>query len=111
MECESKYDPTVHLSYADVAVDNTVFPTAFSIQIKASKMDQFRKGFKAVIGSTKDDLLPVAALMSYLNLRGDDPGPLFHWDNQIPVSFWNKSSQLSSQLTSLLTCMQATVSA
>ena len=76
----------MRLQFTSVAIDNGISPTAISIQIKISKKDQFRNGFKAVIGATQDELCPVAALMSYLTLRGDDPGPLFHWDNQIPLS-------------------------
>ena len=86
VENESNYDPSVHLSYGDLAVDNAQNPSTISIQIKRSKTDQSRKGFKVYIGSTGDDLCPVAALMSYLALRGDKPGPLFHWKDQIPLS-------------------------
>ena len=86
VECESRYDPAVHLSYADLAVDNAANPSTISIQIKSSKTDQTRKGFKAYIGSTGDELCPVAALRSYLSLRGDQPGPLFQWKDQTPLS-------------------------
>ena len=54
--------------------------------IKASKTDQIQKGFKVFIGSTGNDLCPVAAFMSYLVMIGDRPGPLFQWDDQRPLS-------------------------
>ena len=61
LENESNYDPTIHLSDGDLAVDNAINPTTISIQIKHSKTDQFRKKFKEFIGSIGDDLCPVAA--------------------------------------------------
>ena len=86
VESEAKYDPAVHLSYADVAVDNATKPSTISIMMKASKTDQLRKGLKAFIGSTGNDLCPVTAVMSYLAMRGDRPGPLFQWHDQRPLS-------------------------
>jgi len=86
VECESKFDPQVHLSFSDLAVDNALAPNAISINLKQSKTDQLRKGVKLVIGRTNDDLCPISALLSYLSHRGNTPGPLFQWDNQMPLS-------------------------
>ena len=57
-----------------------------SIIIKQSKTDQARKGMKIVIGRTNDDLCPVAALLTYLKIRGSQPGPLFRWQSGIPLT-------------------------
>ena len=86
VEKEDEYDPTAHLSYGDLAVDNPTAPTAISIMIKKSKTDQGRKGVKVFIGKTSDDLCPVTALLSYLALRGAEPGPLFCWESGISLS-------------------------
>ena len=86
VECESKFDPQVHLSVADLAVDNPQAPSAISINLKYSKTDQFRKGVKLVVGKTNNELCPVTALLSYLARRGNAPGPLFQWDNHLPLS-------------------------
>ena len=86
VEHESKFDPQVHLSFADLAVDNAQAPTAISINLKYSKTDQFRKGVKLVVGKTNNDLCPVTAILSYLARRGNVPGPLFQWDNLLPLS-------------------------
>jgi len=59
-------------------VDNPIAPTGISIMIKKSKTDKGRKGAKVFIGKTSDDLCPVAALFSYLYIRGAKAGPLFH---------------------------------
>ena len=70
MESKVKNDSAVHLSYANVAVDNVTNHSTISILIEASKTDQTRKGFKPFIGSTGDNLCPVAALVSYMVLKG-----------------------------------------
>ena len=86
VECESKFDPKIHLSLADLAVDNSLAPSVISIQLKRSKTDQFMKGVKLVIGKTNNSLCPVTALLSYLTRRGNAPGPLFQWENHTPLS-------------------------
>ena len=80
VECESKFDPKIHLSLADLAVDNSLAPSIISIQLKCSKTDQFMKGVELVIGKTNNGLCPVTALLLYLTHRGNAPGPLFQWD-------------------------------
>ena len=77
VECESKFDPKIHLPLADLAVDKALAPSVISIQLKRSKTDQVMKGVKLVIGKTNNDLCPVTALLSYLARRGNTPGPLF----------------------------------
>ena len=52
-----------------------------SLRIKASKMDPFRAGVTLHLGRTDRDLCPVAALLSYIEVRGLQPGPLFVWQN------------------------------
>ena len=37
----------------------------------------FRKGVKIHLGRTETDLCPVAALIDYINIRGNHHGPLF----------------------------------
>jgi len=86
VESESNYDPLVHLSFADLAVDNATAPTVISIQLKRSKTDPFMKGVKLVLGRTHNDLCPVSALLAYLTVRGDAPGALFKWVDHKPMS-------------------------
>ena len=81
----SSYDPQTHLSYSDLAVDQSSDPSMVSIVLKHSKTDQARKGMKIVVGKTGDDLCPVRALLTYLNARGSHPGPLFQWSSGIPL--------------------------
>ena len=78
MEDENKYDPSVHLSFSDIAVDNAESPNMISLNIKRSKTDQGAVGVRVILGKTDNDLCPVSALLAYLARRGDSPGALFH---------------------------------
>ena len=42
--CESGFDPSSHLSWGDLAVDNPGQPSVMSVRLKASKTDPFWKG-------------------------------------------------------------------
>ena len=58
------YDPTAHLSFSDIAVDNMANPSIMQVQIKASKTDPFRKGVSIYVGRTGNDLCPIAAMLT-----------------------------------------------
>ena len=74
---ENSYDPSIHLSYGDIASDNPKCTSMLSINLKHSKTDQERKGMKIIIGKTGDDLCPISAMLNFLKVRGTHPGPLF----------------------------------
>ena len=74
---DSSYDPAVHLSRNDVAVDNAQKPAVLRVTIKQSKTDPFRKGIDLFLGKTATDLCPVTAMLNYLVVRGKQQGPLF----------------------------------
>ena len=78
---DQAYDPAVHLSMGDVAVDDSRNPSTLQIKIKQSKTDPFRRGVDLFVGRTGLDLCPVAALLSYLSVRGSQPGPLFLFED------------------------------
>ena len=69
------YNPTNHLSMGDVAIDNTSHP--IQVFLKQSKTDQFGKGAMVYIGRTYTDLCPIAAILAFMALRGNTPGPFF----------------------------------
>ena len=62
---DGKFDPSQHLSYADVAVDNVRQPSYLAVKIKQSKTDRFRKGVQVIIGRTGGPLCPVTAILAY----------------------------------------------
>ena len=78
---DKDYDPAVHLSMGDIAVDDVHNPTMLQITIKQSKTDPFRRGVNLFVGRTGSDLCPVAALLGYLSVRGTKCGPLFVFED------------------------------
>ena len=71
------YDPSVHLSVQDIAANDSKHPSVLRVTIKQSKTDPFRKGVDLFVGKTGSSLCPVAAMLSYLCVRGMADGPLF----------------------------------
>ena len=63
---QSGYDPEVHLSPKDVAVDNRAKPRMLKVIIKQSKTDPFRQGVTLCLGKTDSQLCPVDALLPYM---------------------------------------------
>ena len=51
------------------------------VNIKASKKDLFCQGMSLYLGATDRELCPVMAILNYLVVRRNSPGPLFHWQN------------------------------
>ena len=74
---DASYDPSVHLSFADIAVDDPARPSFVRVAIKQSKTDPFRRGVDLFLGRTGNDLCPVGAILNFLVARGPQSGPLF----------------------------------
>ena len=83
---DSAFDPSIHLSWGDLAVDNPESPAIMSVTLKASKMDPFRKGVTLYIGRVSSNLCPVSAMLAYLVLRGKKAGPLFVFKDGRPLT-------------------------
>lgn len=83
---DSSFDLSVHLSVGDVAVDAQQNPSMVRVRIKRSKTDPFRKGIDLFVGKTGSALCPVAALLDYLKSRRTDPGPLFRFEDGLPLT-------------------------
>ena len=82
----ASFSSAIHLSVADIAVDSSTLPSCLRVRIKASKTDPFRKGCFVHIGRGTLPLCAVHAVLAYLSLRGDSPGPLFLLQNGQPLS-------------------------
>lgn len=80
------YDPSVHLSFSDIATDNLLPPNIIQVKIKASKTDPFRYGVSIYIGRSNNALCPVSALLNYLTVRGTSPGILFRFQDNTPLT-------------------------
>ena len=61
-------------------------PSIIFMRLKRSKTDQFREGVCISIGATNDDLCPVAALLSFLEIQGPGEGPLFKWETGVGLT-------------------------
>ena len=96
MEREDGYDPRDHLSLRDVAANTALKPSMISILLRRSKTDQARQGVKVVIGRTGDDICPVAALLQFLAIRGNHPGPLFVWSDGKPLTKGNFITEVTN---------------
>ncbi len=83
---EEGYDPSSHLSWGDVLVDNPACPSRLEVRIKASKTDPFRLGVSLFIGRVASDLCPVSAMLAYLVARGKGEGPLFGFSDGRPLT-------------------------
>ena len=82
----ASFSPAIHLSVADIAVDSRQSPKCLRVRIKASKRDPFRQGCHIHIGLGRAPLCAVHALLAYLSIRGNAPGPLFILANGQPLS-------------------------
>lgn len=76
------FDPDWDMMPSDIAVNSVEEPTRMYVKIKGSKTDQTRQGITLVVGRTGNDLCPLAAMLPYLVIRGNEEGPLFRWKNK-----------------------------
>ncbi len=74
---QTQYDPSVHLSFTDIALDSTQNASLMQVTIKQSKTDPFREGITLSLAATNKKVCPVLAMLPYLALRGGQPGLLF----------------------------------
>ena len=95
----SGYDPEVHLSFADARVNDRSSPEWMEVRIKSSKTEPFSERVTIYIGATRSDLCPVAALLSYMVLRGNHDGPLFMFANGDHLSRERFVAQLRQALS------------
>ena len=82
----SAFNPDIHLTVDDNAVDSHTSPSCLQLTIKASKTDPFRKGCCLYIGLGRPPLCALSAIMNYQPLRGQSPGPLFLLSSGQPLS-------------------------
>ena len=93
------YDSNVHLTYAVVAIDCKETPQILQLYIKQSKTDPFRKGVRLSLGRINRAVCPVSAILTYLDVRGAQPGPLFLTDQGNHLTRYHFSSPLTAILT------------
>ena len=89
------------LSPADIVVDNREHPTALTVLLRASKTDVFQAGHSLLVGATGDRLCPVTAVLGYLAIRPNVPGPLFIFQDGLPLSRSRLVQAVRAALTSI----------
>lgn len=62
LSADERFDPTIHLTPLDIAVDNHHNPSALQVRMKSSKTDQYQQGVNVYVGRTYNSLCPVVAL-------------------------------------------------
>ena len=72
-----RFDSESMLSPEDVSVDQHQSPSLLCMKLKCSKTDPFRAGVAIFLGRTDNVLCPVAAVLTYLAVCPQAPGPLF----------------------------------
>ena len=73
------FNPGTHLSWQDMATDSVTSPTVVKVRLKASKTDQAKQGCTLIVGSTGNELCPVAEVLGFMALSGRKQGPLFQY--------------------------------
>ena len=73
----ASFNAATGLAWGDVTVDSHSNPLMIQFHLKKSKCDQFGSGSNIVIGRTDTLICPVAAILQYIKVRGDQPGPFF----------------------------------
>ena len=80
------FDPTRHLAWGDIAMDNRLAPMMLKVHLKRSKSDQLGKGVDVFVGRTDTPLCPVSAVLSYIMVRGTTAGPFFKFSSGTPLT-------------------------
>ena len=92
------YDPEVHLSLRDLAVDSHTAPSIVRLRIKQSKTDPLRQVVDIFLGVTNTSICPVQALIQYIAVRNPSPGPLFVFQAGTPLTWSSLVSHLQAAL-------------
>ena len=85
-DSSSTCNQSTDLSWGDVATDSRHTPTLLRMHLKRSKCDQFGEDVGVFVGRTRNKLCPVAAMLTYLAVRGDAPHSLFIDRQQQPLT-------------------------
>ena len=89
--CKEKF-----LALSDLSIDRHPVPEQVFIKLRFSKTDQFGKGCTLVFVRSTSPICPVAAMMSYLWVRGSAKGPLFLNSDHTPLTKGKLNGRLQS---------------
>ena len=86
VEAADQYRQTSSLAWGDVVVDSITSPSMIKVHLKRSKCDQFGRGVDVIVGRTGSPICPVTAVLEYVRVRQDEPGPFFVSRAKTPVT-------------------------
>ena len=87
MPSQSAYQPGLHLSRGDVALDNPTEPAMIRVILRCSKTDQLGKVVEVFAGKTGCDICPVSAVAACIWVtRGNQQGPFFKSKDGRPLT-------------------------
>jgi len=92
---QTTFDPSMHLSLADMAVDSRLSPKIISITIKHFRTDQFQIGHNIYLGRKGHIICPVKAMTSHLAVSDSHSRALFKYKN---VTRWSFNSAVNATL-------------
>ena len=95
---QQAYNPEVHLSVGDIAIESYTNPSMICLRIKQSKTDPFRQGVDIYMGRTEVEVCPVQAMVNYLAKRNPNPGALFLTKTSSPLTHSTLVSNLQMTL-------------
>ena len=81
-------------------VDSIETPRMIKLHLRVSKTDQFREGSDVYLPRTYCRLCPVAALLSWMVVRGCEPGPLFRFSSGKPLTRSDFITELKGAISS-----------
>ena len=77
LDSPTHFMPATKLAWGDVFVDSYTNPKIIQLHLKVSKCDQMGAGSNIIVGRVDSPLCPVTAILKYIEIRGDRPGPFF----------------------------------
>ena len=96
---EGAFDQSCNLTPHDIAVDDVRNPTTMKVHLKCSKTDLFREETDKFLACMDDELCPIAAMLSWLVIRGNKDSPLFNFHSGAPITRSSFVSCLKEALT------------
>ena len=101
LDSSAAFNLRSHLAWGDVSVNDQAAPTVVKIHLKQSKTDQAGKGFDVILGRTGRELCPVAAVLGFIAVGGNRPGPFFVMTGAKPLTKARFITELRANLVVL----------
>ena len=86
IQSESSFDPSIHHTLQDMALDNQESPSMLCLHLKQSKIDPFHQGTEIYLGKTDKKLYPVTAVVWYFSLKRNRGGFLVLFKDSSPLT-------------------------